>query len=266
MTTMALSNDMTRLLNKIERRLGLTPLLPSLPEYLSKDKWCDVIMQDTIVTFSRYMPYEFPLQVTDETCNKRKEEDGVIWYYIKNEILEGCKLLGVYDVEFSDITARNQGLGSNTTYGSYFYPVGMCPGATFESVVGLQMMADFNSLYNRSIYIDFKYPNKFSVKGIANTNYDLSTFVVRLLVEHRSLSTISPTKMEIFEALAIADVAKFLYMNLRYYDNLNTAFVEIDLKLQELSSEADKRDSIIEKLENANVSMSNDNVPAIWTV
>ena len=263
---MALSNDMTRLLNKIERRLGLTPLMSSLPDYLSKDKWCDVIMQDTLVTFSRYFPYEFPLQITDETSDKKKEDDGIVWYYIKDSVLGSCKLLGMYDILWSDITARNQGLGSNTTYGSYFYPAGMCPMATFESVVGLQMMADFNSLYNRGVYVDFRYPNKFAVKGLANTNYDLSTFVVTLLVEHQSLSTISPTKQEIFESLAICDVANFLYMNLRYYDNLNTAFVEIDLKLQELSGIADKRESVIEEIKNSYVSMSNDNMPAIWTV
>jgi hypothetical protein len=31
---MAVANDMTLLLNKIERRLGLTPIVPNLPEYL----------------------------------------------------------------------------------------------------------------------------------------------------------------------------------------------------------------------------------------
>ena len=263
---MALSNDMTRLLNKIERRLGLIPLMPSLPDYLSKDRWCDdVIMSDTIVTFSRYFPNAIPLQVTDETCDKRKEEDGVIWYYIKDSVLEGNKLLGMYDLMFDDVTMRNWGLGSNTTYGTWYYPSGACPISTFESITALQMAADFNSLYNRAIYIDFRYPNKFAIKGIANTNYDLKSFMVKLLIEHRSLSTISPTKMEIFEALAIADVAKFLYMNLRYYDNLNTAFVEIDLKLQELQQEGDRREAIIEELKNSYVSPSNDNIPYIFT-
>ena len=266
--SMALSNDMTRLLNKIERRLGLTPLMPSLPEYLSKSHWCDdVIMQDTIVTFSRFFPYEFEFQVTDETCYKEKGEDGVIWYYIKDEVLGDSKLLGLYDLKFDDATMRNWGLGASTTYGTWYYPSGGgCPISTFETISALQMAADFNSLYNRALYIDFRYPNKFAIKGIANTNYDLKSFMIKMLIEHKSLSTISPTKMEIFESLAIADVAKFLYMNLRYYDNINTAFVEIDLKLSELQQEGDKRDAIIEELKNSYVSPSNDNIPYIFTV
>ena len=40
---MAMANDMTLLLNKIERRLGLLPLIPHLPEFAKKDKWADII-------------------------------------------------------------------------------------------------------------------------------------------------------------------------------------------------------------------------------
>ena len=72
--------------------------------------------------------------------------------------------------------------------------------------------------------------------------------------------------METFEKLAQIDIAKFLYMNLRYVDGLETVYVNIDLKLSELQDEANKRDDLIEELKNANVSMANDSVPAIWTV
>jgi hypothetical protein len=72
--------------------------------------------------------------------------------------------------------------------------------------------------------------------------------------------------MESFEALAQADLAHFLFMNLRYFDGLETIFVNIDLKLSELDSEAGKRDQIIEDLKNASVSASNANIPYIMTV
>ena len=86
------------------------------------------------------------------------------------------------------------------------------------------------------------------------------------MVQHRDISTISPTKMEVFERLAQADIARMLYMNLRYYDNLETAYINIDLKLSELQDEASKRDQVIEDLENSYVSTSNDNIPYLWTV
>ena len=68
------------------------------------------------------------------------------------------------------------------------------------------------------------------------------------------------------EDLAKADIANFLYMNLRYYDGLETAYVNLDLKLSELQSEADKREGIIDVLKESAVSMANDEICAIWTV
>lgn len=264
---MALANDMSALLNKIENRLGLRPLVPHLPEGMQKSDWADVIMKDTIVEFSRYFPNIFKMVINNETCNKSKaEEDGTTWYYIKDEILQGCKLLGIMDIDWMDTTTNNSSLGATSLGGGYYYPSYACPEATFESMLTLQMTADMASLYNRGIYIDFQYPNRFALKGLGNTDYDLNSFSVKLLVEHRSLNTISPTKMSAFEALAQADVAKFLYMNLRYYDGLDTAYINIDLKLSELNEEAGKRDNIIEELKNSYVSPANDNIPYIWTV
>lgn len=260
-----ISNDMTLLIKKISRRLGLIPLEAHLPEFCNKDKWIDVIMEDTLVTFSRFFPNKFKMYVTDETCFKKYDESHVLWYYIKDEILQGAKLLGMRDIDFMDTSNNNNSLGA-TSQNNYFYPAASCPVGLFEDLTALQLAADFNSLYNRTLYIDFRYPNKFAIKGIGNTNYDLSRFTVVLLVQHCSLSTISPTMMETFENLAIADVAKFLYENLKYYDGLDTAFVSIDMKLSELNDEANKRDSIIEQLDIAHVSASSDTTPYIFTV
>ena len=47
---MAMANDMTSLINKIERRLGLIPLVPHLPAQFNKETWADVILEDTMVT------------------------------------------------------------------------------------------------------------------------------------------------------------------------------------------------------------------------
>ena len=72
--------------------------------------------------------------------------------------------------------------------------------------------------------------------------------------------------METFEALAQADVAGFLYNNLIHYDGLETVYANIDLKLNQLETEAGKRDQIIDKLNDSYVSASNDNIPYILTI
>ena len=260
-----ISNDFTLLLNKIERKLGMTMLLPHLPENLNKDSWLNVIKEDSLVTFSRFFPHRFKMIINDQSCNKREDEQGKLWYYIKDEFLQGAKLLGAYDIDWQDTSSNNAGLGASSI-GNYFYPSYNCPVATLESVIGLQMAADMSSLYNRGIYIDFQYPNRFCLKGIGNLNYDLNSFTLILLVQHENLSTISPTKMETFEKLATCDVANFLYQNLKYVDGLETAFISIDLKLNQLEEWANKRDSIIEELDNAHVSTANDNIPYIFTI
>lgn len=263
---MPLANDMTLLLNKIERRLGLLPLEKHLPEYCQKDKWADVIMQDTIVTFSRYYPNGFKLLVNEETCYKKRDQQGLTWYYIKDEILQGNKLLGLRDIDWTDTTSNNASLGSTSLAGGYFYPQYGCLPSTFDMIVGLQTAADTASLYNRAVYIDFQPPNRFCVRGLGNTNYDLTKFTVILLIEHKDLSTISATMLEAFEFLATCDIANFLYQNLKYWDGLDTAYINIDLKLSELREEADKRKDIIEELKNSYITTSNPLSSYIWTV
>ena len=270
---MALSNDMTLLLNKVEKRLGLIPLTPHLPEGLRKPDWANVVKDDTMVTFSRYYPHKFTMIINDETCYKKYENtdseesgDQTCWYYIKDEVLQGAKLLGIQDIDWMDYTTNNSSLGATSLGGGIYVPNFACPEATFESVLSLQMNADISSLYNRGVFVDFQYPNRFAIKGLANTNYDMNSFSVILLVQHSSLNTISPTKMEAFESLAQADIANYLWKNLRYFDNLETAYININLMLSELQDEANKRDSIIELLKESYVSTSNDQCPIIFTV
>jgi hypothetical protein len=262
---MAASNKMTDLLNKIEWRLGLIPLTPHLPETLNKSAWAKIIEEDTLVTFSRYFYHKIRFEVNDKTTNQRVE-NGIRVYYIKDEYLQGLKLLGVSDIDWNDFSAQNLSVAQTGGYGYYTPNYIGCPACEFNTIMGYQMMADLQSLYNQGIYVDFDYPNKLKLTGAGGTTVNLKRFVVDLLVQHPNLNTISPTKMETFEALAQADVANFLQKNLRYVDGLETVYVNIDLKLGELEQEAGKRDNIIDEMKNSYVSAANDNIPYILTV
>ena len=88
---MALANEMSALIDKIERRLGLLLLTPHLPKELNKDSWAKEIETNTLVTFSRYYPNRLPFHVNTETCD-RARENGKWVYYIKDEYLNGLKL------------------------------------------------------------------------------------------------------------------------------------------------------------------------------
>jgi hypothetical protein len=261
---MAMANDMSNLLNKIENRLGLIMLDKHLPSELNKESWANIIQTDTLVTFSRYFPNKVRFVVNDVTCEKRTENKKTV-YYIRDEYLQGHKLLGVIDIDWADTSQDNLSVGQTAGYGYYVPNYGGMED-TLNSFLNFQSAANIGSLYNNNIFVNFEYPNKISICRAGNVQLNLSSFVVDLLVQHEDLATISPTKMEVFESLAQADVAKFLFMNLRYFDGLETAYVNIDLKLSELEQEAGKRQDIVDELKNSYVSASNDNIPYIMTV
>ena len=126
--------------------------------------------------------------------------------------------------------------------------------------------SEITSSEDTGIYIEYHDPNAFEVKGVGDLDFNFSKFVVNVIVEHKDLSTISPTKMETFEELAKADVATYLYKNLIHYDGLETVYANIDLKINELEQEANKRDQIIDRLNDSYVSASNDSIPYILTI
>ena len=195
------TNDISVLVDKIERRLGLLMLTPHLPENLGKKEWVSVIENDTMTAGYGYYVPEF----------------------------------GGYE-------------------------------DTLTSFMQFQQAADISSMYNNQIFVEFTYPNKLWIGRAGNIDVNLKSFVVELLVQHTNLQTISPTMMETFEALAQCDVARFLVNNLQYVDGLETAYMQIDLKLDALRNEAEKRDNVIETLQNSYVSASNDAIPYIITV
>lgn len=253
---MAMANDMGALLNKLEDDLHMTMIYRRLPQDLKKDSWERRIMEKTMPTFSRYFPHKVRFVVNEDTCNVKshghRQKQRV--YYIKDEFLGSLKLLGVQDIDWGDTSTDNMGL---------YRPREFSPQGNFMEY---QMLADNMSLYNDNIYPEFEAPNKITITRVGGEYISIYSFVLNLLVEHKTLATISPTKMEVFEELAEADVANFLYGNLKYIDNLETAYFDINLLLDDLKSIADNRSNIIEKLENSYVSAANDNIPYIMTV
>ena len=88
-----------------------------------------------------------------------------------------------------------------------------------------------------------------------------------VFVEHPlNLMTISPTIMETFEALAIADVAKYLYEYLKYYDDLETVFASSNFKLDTLRDLASTREDVVRELKESYVSPTNKNQPIMYTI
>jgi len=254
---MAFSNKMTDLLNKIERRLGTKPI--NLPEDIAKSTWVDeVIIPDTLSTFSRFFPHKFPY-VVDPSKDKKGE-----YYFIDEDRIGNIEILGIRDINWEAFSRNYNSQISN--YGTYGVMGGQY---NLDDIGVIQMRADHMSLFNNGIFVEWEPPNK--VKLVSTTGIDIarsmSTFTIDLFLKHpANLMTIAPTKMETFEDLARADVATYLYQYLKFYDGLETVYANIDLKMDEWQKQMDRRADIVEKLENGYVSMANDNQPAIFCI
>lgn len=253
------ANRMTALLDKIERRLGTAPL--NLPEHLQKDKWAEqVIANETLDTFSRYFPNAIEIRLDKSMRTK----DG--FYLIDEPFGDNVEILGVRDInwqQFSQSTTRR-----HDAYGYGYYDF-LANNYGMDDIMLLQARADQMSLFNNNIFVDFQQPNR--VRFVTVTGSDITMSIdnipITVLVKHApNLKTIPPTMMEMFEKLAEADVATFLFNELKYYDGIETVHASIDLKLSELESKAGTRDDIVEKLDEAHVSAANKKQPLIFVV
>lgn len=256
---MTMVNRMSSLLDKIERRLAVRYIIEK-DDRLSKDAWADVIMQETMDTFSRYFPNREIVVLTEENC--RYDIDGI--YIINEELLDGLDIIGFGDIDWTNIHTQNR----YNTYGSGgVYDMYATPMSIYD--VGLvQSAANVNSIFNSGIFVKFMEPNKIQITGINNRDL-LRTYKrlpINVFVKHKNLTTVAATKMEMFEKLACCDVAKYLIGELKYFDGYDTNYGQIDLKLDDLREEANKRESLLDEFDAQYVNPANKYQPIIMTI
>lgn len=256
-------NKMNILLNKIERRLGTKPLM--LPDDISKDTWVEeVIIPDTLLTFSRYFPHM--VRISIDTNDKGRKRDG--YYIIDTDLLGGAEILGVRDIAWDIYGQEDGGMAQQSGIGYYDY-LSAYNNYSMDDVALLQMRADLTSVFNNSIFVDFKYPNMVRLQSATHGDISggLGHIPLDIFVTHpANLSTISPTQMEIFENLATADVANFLVAYLQHYDGLETIFAGVDLKLSYIENWAGRREDFINTLREGYVNPANANQPIMFCV
>lgn len=259
---MAFANNMTNLLNKIENRLGVKPL--KLPDQINKDHWAtDVIIPDTLVTFSRY----FPRQITYKVDPSETPIDDDGYFFIDEDKLgDDVTIIGVKDISWQDLSRDSVSYQLNSGFGvmDYLYTT-----YSMADIAMAQMRADSVSLFNSGIFVDFIPPNKVQLSSATSNDVarTLGKFRLLLFINHsKDLTTIMPTQMEVFERLAQADVANYLYRYLIHYDQLETVYTQIDLKIGELENEASKREEVLSEIKENYVSAANKNQPIMITV
>lgn len=251
---MAMINKMSALCDKIERRLGTKPL--TLPPDIDKDSWPDIIIKDSIDTFSRYFPRKITIVLTPDM-----KKDG--WYYIDKNLPDNIEIIGIQDINWAEFA--NDTLGSAQYNGYGYYDQMATQGLIgLGDIMQLQCIANYESMYNNGIYLEEELPNKVRFKTATNASISVDNYPLNIFVKHApNLMTISQTMMETFERLAIADVATAIYEYLKYYDGLDTVFANVDFKLDSINDKARSREDVINELKESYVNPANTGQPII---
>lgn len=253
-------NNISKLVDKIEWRLGLLPLTKHLPKEFGKEAWAKIIKEDTILTYSRYCPRKFSFKVTEKSAPKKGG-----WYYIDEDYIGSDIILGVGDIDWTKFGNRSIGLAQTFGYGTI--DAGLAANYTIDDIMGMKNRADYASLFSNQLIPEYEAPNKIRLVAAGNYDVNIGEFNIILYLKHLdSLTSIPATAMEKFEQLAEADIAGFLANNLKYWDGFETVFSTIDLKISNLENEAGKRDNVLDYLENNYISAGNKAIPLIMTV
>ncbi len=251
---MAMINKMSELCDKIERRLGTKPL--TLPNEIAKDTWPDIIIHDSIDTFSRYFPRKITIQLTADM-----KKNG--WYYIDSKLPDNIEIIGIQDIDWASFAQDTLGASQYAGYGYYdnMATTGLIGAG---DIMQLQGVANLESFYNNGIFLEEELPNKVRFKTTNNVVVNVDNYPLNIFVKHApNLMTISQTMMETFEKLAMADVATAIFEYLKYYENVDTIFANVNFKLDSIEDKAKMREDVVQELKDAYVNPANTGQPII---
>ena len=181
--------------------------------------------QETLPTLSIYLPHlqDFAIDTEKDQINGRI---GV--YQIR---APGERLLGVNRVR--------EGIAA---FGSMMYDPML-----FGDMLDRQLVADRQSASELTVTWDFRPPNIVELfpKALQYSQINIEC----KCVHHTHLRTIPPTAREILRELFLSDLAIDVLSVRQYFQNIQSVFGEINLNLDRLQQQAEKREQIIEKLE-----------------
>lgn len=227
--------NVSQLLTSIKMDLGIYGL--RLPFDDPDATLMEVIKLKTIKTFSVYLPQVKLLRIDlkkDLECIKTDYTESI---YIIPDLFAGREIMYI-----RNLMPRNKLITGN----GYLSPMFDGSIDTFNSLMMVQANANLASIAAPPITFKFETPNKLYIYNVASS---YGIVEIEFAVEHaENLSTIPTTAWESFYELALLDVKRFLYNTLKHYNELQTAYGTINLRIDEWSNAEDNRKDLIERM------------------
>lgn len=224
--------NVSQLLTSLKMDLGIYGI--ALP-FEDEDKVIfETLKLKTIKTFSQFSPYilRTNLNLEEMVCLQSNYQESV--YELPN-VFGDRRLLGL-----RKITPRNKLLGNG-----YVNPMFDDTFDAYMSLMTAQSNANLYSIATPSFTFRFQHPN---LLYLFNTSSMANEIVVEFMLEHtENLATIPNTSWESFYELALIDMKKFMFNTVKHYRELQTAYGNINLKIDDWENADSDRKELIEK-------------------
>lgn len=240
----------TTLIKKIYRHLGIGDF--KLP--IDDDGIFDIIMEETLPSFSFIYPYYYNVPVAD--CTKLSN------YRYKlpdNSLFDDCAIIAVTKLVY-DYRQTNDNMNSSISgglvniFGNNSYDSGDIITDALNQSVSL-VANDLVSFGQSPILIELEEPNVV----VLSQSIGLSNSVMfKLHLTHPNLNTISNGKAETFFKLALLDVQGALYSEMKRHNYSPSAIADMKFDIDEWSDSYNERETFYEELFQATINERED--------
>lgn len=198
----------------------------------------DVIQNITLRTFSTYAPYYEKFRFNLKNLEKLEKNSNYETYLLP-DIFSERELLFIRDVKYDDTTLAGIGYwgGGIPILRGNFLNQAMLSNASKPLVDKMIPKITFKYEHPRKVTL-------WNVFSSSNVVFELA------FMQDKSLASITPTQEESFFQLALLDVKDMLYQTLKHYSDIQSAYGNINLKLDDWQSAAADRKALIDEWDN----------------
>jgi hypothetical protein len=190
-----------------------------------------IILSDTLITFSKYFPYQHRHILKPED---KVPGYGSGWYFVNIPlpILGAARIVGGMD---------NRAVGSSSV--SSIGADVIFTGSTMNDLTDLNALNNFIGATSLPITVQFHPPNV--VEILPKSTYDHSMVLLNC-IHPETLHTIGLNMSDYFIKLATYDVLIALKEILKKFGTISTIFGEISINMEDMDEAQTKKDELIE--------------------
>lgn len=234
----------SELLTSLKMDLGIYAI--AIPIEDVNTSMMEVIKLRSLRTFSQYYPYVFRQDIDLTKWTRIKDHYNESIYEIP-EMMGGLRIM-----EIRKVDQQNKLIGGGT------YSPLMDPSMDMYNDLALSN-AGAHLMSSAAPPFTFRYEQP-NLLYLYNSSTMSSQLTVEFAYEHaENLSTIKYTAWDSFYELALLDIKSFLYNSMKHYQDLQTAYGTISLKIDDWASAAQERKDLLSQW-NENVHIDSEQI------